>query len=162
MNTHNRLIGLALAAIGAPLLLIALQVAPAYPDSNKKLVIVVNKNNTVDELSANELRNIFLGKMSFWPNGASVKMCDLTEPAVDDESSSRAVLARRFLHKELTTLKIYWIKMIFSGKGRPPSSVGSADEVIRFVSSHEGGIGYVEPQYVTGEVKTIKITGSGG
>src|ERR1700719_3510916 len=44
------------------------------PNLTEPLVIVVNRSNPVDELSFDELRRIFLGNRSHWPNGRRITL----------------------------------------------------------------------------------------
>ena len=55
-------------------------------------------------------------------------------------------------------MKSYWQKMIFSGRDVPPPEKGSPDEVVAFVRSHGGGIGYVPAGTVLGAgVKVLVV-----
>jgi len=122
-----------------------------------QIAVVVHKDNPLAELSRSELAKIFLGKRSFWPWGQASDTCDLVEPGLDGQKTSRAVFSRRYLHKDLMILKNYWIKMIFSGKGHPPARFSDAEDVINFVSGKKNRIGYLPVDKVSDKVKVLKI-----
>ena len=139
---------------------IVVSAAPAAHSQTTKgwsLAIIVNKKNPVNTITQSELANIFLDKKSVWSAGMTIQTCDLIEPGVSEENSARAIFAEHILHKDMLSLKNYWIKMIFSAKRRPPVAFKHADDVIRFVSENPGGIGYVYANQVTGNVKTVQV-----
>ena len=44
---------------------------------------------------------------------------------------------------------------MFSGKGKPPKELGSDADVINFVSSNPGAIGYIDAGSVNESVKVV-------
>ena len=52
---------------------------------------------------------------------------------------------------------IYWKRLIFTGKGTPPTSFASDEKVVAFVARTPGAIGYVSTKAELKDVKTIKI-----
>lgn len=50
-------------------------------------------------------------------------------------------------------LKAHWSKLVFTGKGTPPTELASEQEVINFVASNPQAIGYVSAASVTDAVK---------
>ena len=129
----------------------------ADASSKRELVVIVNKANTVGSISKAELASIYLGKRKMWVTGDIVKPCDLQEPGVDEEQTSMGYFSARYLNKDMPTLKSYWIKMIFSGKGEPPPSFKKPEEVIRFVSENPGSLGYIYSDHVAGAVRVVPI-----
>ena len=45
--------------------------------------------------------------------------------------------------RSVVTVEVYWKRMIFSGKGIPPKELADDAEVIEFVRSNPGAVGYV-------------------
>jgi len=133
----------------------------ARESAGRDIVVVVNKLNPVETLSDKELANIFLGKKSVWSAGTPIVTCDLVEPGMDEKNTAMALFAEKFLHKDMVSLKSYWIKMIFSARRRPPLALGHPEDVIRFVSENRGGIGYVYAGQATEEVKVVRVRPSG-
>ena len=48
--------------------------AAAQPGSEQALAIIVNQSNPVENCSFDELRKIFLGERSHWPNGRRITL----------------------------------------------------------------------------------------
>lgn len=139
-------------------LLVALILAtPVLSWAGGDLVIIVNKSNKTNSLSHDEVKSIFLGKRSVWTLGGNILTCDLTEEDAGEDDSARAIFAKTFLHKDLHVLKSYWIKMIFSGRSRPPVTKKSAEAVKKFVSIHKDAIGYIYRQDMDDSVRELPV-----
>lgn len=138
--------------LGALLLLLAALQRPAA--AQQGFVVIVNASNPVSSLSADELSRIFLKKTARWENGSRVEPVDLAS-----SSAVRARFSQAVHGKGTAAVSAYWQKMIFSGREVPPAELGSAAEVIAFVASHRGGVGYVAEGTPLGEgVKAARIT----
>jgi len=127
------------------------------------LVIIVNNANPVDNLPAGELEKIYLGKRGFWEWGKPIKMADLIEENLHEDKSTRAVFSVQYLDKSLASLKSYWIRAIFAGRGQPPLVFGKSRDVINYVSENVGAIGYIRKKdFVPGKVKSLDILNGDG
>ena len=138
--------------LGALLLLLAALLQPAA--AQQGFVVIVHPSNPVASLTADELSRIFLKKTAKWGNGARVEPVDLAASSAVRGRFSQAVHG-----KGTAAISAYWQKMIFSGREVPPAELGTAAEVIAFVASHRGGVGYVAEGTTLGEgVKAIRIS----
>mgnify|MGYP001770312877 CR=1 FL=1 len=70
-------------------------------------------------------------------------------------SPARPQFNERVRGKNEQQLRSYWSRMIFTGKGQPPRSVASQEDVLRMVAATPGAIGYVDSKAVTGKVKVL-------
>jgi len=114
-----------------------------------EIAIVVHPSNTSD-VDKTSLSRIFLGKAkSFSAGGQAVPINQTESSAITDEFNSK------ILKKSESQLKSYWSKLVFTGKGTPPKSVGSDAEVISLVSSNPNLIGYIDAASVTSAVKVV-------
>lgn len=140
-------------------LALALWAVPGRSDaeSRRELMVIVNKANAVGSITRAELSSIYLGKRKTWATGEIVKPCDFQEPGVDEEQAAMGHFSVRYINKDLSSLKSYWIKMIFSGKGDPPPIFKKAEDVIRFVSENPGSLGYLYSDQVTGAVRVVPV-----
>jgi ABC-type phosphate transport system substrate-binding protein len=136
-------------------LLVALAAAPAARRAGAadSFVVVVNAGNPAVSLEAQTISDLFLKKSEAWPDGTKAAPVDL-----DENSSSRTSFSNRIHHKSTAAVKSYWQKMIFSGRDVPPPEKSSPDEVLAFVRSRRGGIGYVPASTVLGAgVKVLVV-----
>ncbi|MBF0292737.1 MAG: hypothetical protein HQK86_11345 [Nitrospinae bacterium] len=132
-------------------------IGQADASSKRELVVIVNKANSVGSISRAELSSIYLGKRKTWATGETVKPCDLQEAGVDEEQTAMGQFSARYINKDLSSLKNYWIKMIFSGKGDPPPLLKKVEDVIHFVSEDSGSLGYLYSDQVTGAVRVVPV-----
>lgn len=116
--------------------------------------IVVNSATPVSELAKRDVSNIFLKKKSRWENGDNAIPIDLSSNSPVREAFSRAVHGR-----SVSSIKNYWQRQIFSGREVPPQEAASNDDVIRFVGSNPGAIGYVsQGTSIPASVKVLNLT----
>ena len=115
-----------------------------------ELAIVVNPAYSGNSISTAEVRNLFQGKSNKLPNGVRAKMVDLPSG-----NAARAEFLSEVLHQSESELNRYWSRLIFSGKGRPPEVLDSADAVKRWVALNPEGIAYINSKDVDRSVKVV-------
>lgn len=113
-------------------------------------VVVVGNSTSTGELSAEQVRQLFLGKARTLPNGTAAVVLDLREG-----DPLRVTFVEQVLGKTEQQLLGHWAKMIFTGKGQPPRSVGSAREMLSVVESTPGAIGYIDEKQVSARVRVL-------
>lgn len=114
-----------------------------------EVVVVVGASNG-NSLSGSDVSRIFLGKLKKFGDGSSVTPVNLASG-----SDVRAAFEKNALGKSSSQIKAYWSKQVFSGKGKPPKELGSDADVINFVSSNPGAIGYIDAGSVNDSVKVV-------
>ncbi|HEY7514743.1 MAG TPA: hypothetical protein VIC87_09705 [Vicinamibacteria bacterium] len=80
---------------------------------------------------------IFLKKVQRWADGQSIEPVDLTATSVVRESFSESVLGM-----PVAGVRVYWMDRMSKGLWPPRTKETDAD-VIGYVASRPGGIGYV-------------------
>ena len=121
---------------------------PAEP-----LVIVVNRSNPVNDLSFDELRRIFLGNRSHWPNGRRITLV-MREPG---EAERRTVLHEVCGMNE-DQFKNHFVHGLFTGEILvSPKILSSPTGVRKFVFNVPGAIGYLRVADVDDTVKVVRI-----
>lgn len=119
----------------AALLILALSPAAGAVD----LVVVVNPRSKVEQLSRDDVINIFLGRYRQLPTGAPAEPLDM--PAGSPE---RASFYKRLVGKDLAEINAYWARLVFSGRTMPPEEVGSAEQVLELVAGRPGAVAYMD------------------
>ena len=123
--------------------------------SKQGLAIIVNRENSIDNLSMTDLRSMFLGERSHWPNGRRITLV-MMEPGQPERETllrdvcrmSESDLRRRFLQGLLTG------EVLVS-----PKTLSSPAGVRKFVFNVPGAIGYVRSEDVDDSVKVVRIDG---
>ena len=128
------------------ILMMALQPLPA-----EELVVVTASDN-VEDLNIDDVARIFLGKVNKFPSGEEVVPLNM-----DPSDPSFADFARVVLKKSPSQLKAYWAKRIFTGKGKPPRSIGNSEELRALVASDKRYLSYLDKNNVDHTVRWVIV-----
>ncbi|WP_394192099.1 phosphate ABC transporter substrate-binding protein [Pseudoalteromonas atlantica] len=113
-----------------------------------EVAVIVNPANT-NQLDANAIKKIYLGKSKSFDDGVKVNPVNQDGNNVADEFNDKVV------GKSGSQLNAYWSKLVFTGKGTPPEKLSNDQAVIDFVSSNTDGIGYIDSAKITDSVKVV-------
>jgi ABC-type phosphate transport system substrate-binding protein len=113
------------------------------------VVVIVHPKNPVNEMDAETVQKIFLGKAKSFPSGEIVLPLDQKE-----DNPLKQAFYENVVNKPLTQLKAYWSKLIFTGKGQPPRAVPS-EEIVDLIARNPNMIAYVNEDQVTDQVKIV-------
>ena len=121
----------------------------------ESLAIIVNLANPVDNLSTAELRSIFLGERSHWPNGRRITLV-MMEPGQPE----RDALLREVCRMSESDFRRRILQGLFTGDVLvSPKTLATPVGVRKFVFNVPGAIGYLRPEDVDQSVKVIRIDG---
>ncbi len=99
------------------------------------------------------LRSIFLGELTRWTDGTPVRAVDQSL-----RSPVRATFSESALGQTPSALNAYWSQRVMSGRFSPPRVKAGDEEVLAFVRSNVGAIGYVSAGAAPPEgVKVLKV-----
>lgn len=117
------------------------------------VIVVVNAANPTTSLKREQLSQIFLRHTSTWSTGGEILPVDQI-----DRSPAYLAFARDIMRQSESALKRYWQERIFSGNESPPPERVTDSEVLVYVRSNTGAIGYVREGTDLGAgVKSITI-----
>ena len=123
--------------------------------SGHVLVFIVNKTSPLDNLSSQDLRKVFLGERSQWPDGHRITLV-----MQESGQEEREVFLRLVCHMQEADYNRYMLQAVFTGSIQGgPRLLSSASGVTRFVSLVPGAIGYVYADETNDSVKVIKVDG---
>ena len=123
----------------------ALANAPGYR-------VIVNVENDVTKVQRAFLADAFLKKTSRWPDGEVVRPVDLST-----DSTVRRRFTQDLLDRSVTSVKHYWQRVLFSGRDVPPPELETEQEVVDYVKSHPGAVGYVSAGADVSGVKVVAV-----
>ncbi|NJD19259.1 MAG: phosphate ABC transporter substrate-binding protein [Gemmatimonadetes bacterium] len=138
-------------------IIVALVAAFAFgagPGQAQEFQVVVNPSSGTSEISAAELSKIFQKKSTKLPSGEAAKPVDLGKDSGVREAFSKSVHGR-----STAQIESYWQQQIFAGKDVPPDQKASDTDVLAFVASTPGAIGYVSAGAGASGVKVVKVAG---
>jgi ABC-type phosphate transport system substrate-binding protein len=120
----------------------------------ESLAIIVNQANPTDDLPFKELRALFLGERSHWPNGRRITLV-MMEPGPE-----RDAVLREVCRMSESDFRRHFLQGLLTGEVLvSPKNLATAVGVRKFVFNVPGAIGYVRPEDVDESVKVIRING---
>lgn len=132
--------------------LLALLCAAPRMAHAQNVAVVVNTANTLEEISTDKLRRLYLGQTKTFPNGSHARLARFTP--------SGPVFDRAALGLQPEIVRSRWMAMIFRGEATTlPSELASAEDMKRFVREHADAIGFLPAGQADGTVKVIAIEG---
>ena len=114
--------------------------------------IIINPASSMSVVSRKELAAVYLKKTAKWRDGTPAVPVDLSEDA-----PARSGFSRDVLGKPTQAVKAYWNQQIFSGRSAPPAEKRSDADVVAFVRSTPGAVGYVSASTPTPGVKLLAV-----
>jgi ABC-type phosphate transport system substrate-binding protein len=114
--------------------------------------IVANPSVPTSSLTRTALSRVFLKKSHNWPDGSPAVPVDLVIGSPTREAFSHDVHGRGS-----AAIDAYWQKQVFSGREVPPITKATDSEVIAYVRSTPGAIGYVSAGVPTAGVRSVDI-----
>jgi ABC-type phosphate transport system substrate-binding protein len=117
-----------------------------------KFVVVVNGSNPATTMTKKELSRLFLKQVLVWGHGAKAIPIDL-----DARAPVRAQFSLDVLGRPVAAVQGYWNLKVFSGAVVPPDQRPSESQVIQFVASNPGAVGYVSPTAALQGVKVLQV-----
>jgi ABC-type phosphate transport system substrate-binding protein len=116
-----------------------------------EVVLVVGKQSPIESLSRHEINDIFLGNVTRLPNVGKIVPLDRSEDKV------RAEFYQDYTGKTLPQVKAHWAKHIFTGRGYPPKTVSSVEELKQILRSNPNAIGYAAPDKVDESMRVLTM-----
>lgn len=119
--------------------------------------VIVNPATPVSSISRDQLSRVFLRKVSHWDGGPAVAPVDLGGAASERASATRDAFSRAVLHRGAGMVTAYWQRQIFSGRQLPPPERASEADVVAYVRSTPGAVGYVSDDVDVHGVKVVDV-----
>jgi hypothetical protein len=114
--------------------------------------LIIHPANPAAVVDRRMVADVFLKKISRWPDGEPVRPVDLPPDSAVRQRFSLGVLSR-----SASAVRHYWQQAIFSGRGLPPPELAGDEQVIRYVLNHRGAVGYISTQTELGGAKELTL-----
>ena len=114
------------------------------------IVAVVSAKSSVIRLNTRQLADIFLGRVSRFPDGTLAVPVDLV-----GGSAERDQFYAKVAGKTPAQIKAYWSKIIFTGRGQPPRVVQNGSDMKKYIAANIDAIGYIDSTLVDDSVRVL-------
>ncbi|HOJ04870.1 MAG TPA: hypothetical protein PK916_12805 [Bacteroidota bacterium] len=101
-----------------------------------QMVVITHASVPVKSISVRELLDVYTLNQSRWDDGTRITV-------VDVKSGKGRDAFFEYIGMSPEEMQRIWLRKQFTGKARPPRSVGSEEDVVDLVAATEGAIGYV-------------------
>lgn len=112
---------------------------------------VIIGNTSEKELSEDQVKMIYLGKVSRWKDGKKIILVTLKKGTTHESFMTNC------LNKRSRNFTLYWKQRMFTGRGVMPRTFNTEEEMINFVKNTEGAIGYISDTMTDSLPKAISI-----
>ena len=131
------------------LLLTGLLIVPALLAND--VVVVANPSVKSSEVSADEMKLVFLGQKTSLSDGSSV------EPVLAQGGAAHEAFLKTYVGKTDPALRNHFKSLVFTGKGSMPKSLASDADIVAYVTKTKGAIGYISAAAPVGGAKKLMI-----
>lgn len=115
-----------------------------------EILVIVNAQNSVITLEKKQVVDLFMGRVSAFPNGQSAETLDLKTG-----TPLRARFYKTLTGKNEAQVDAYWATLIFAGRMSPPKQLADEQTLIAEVASNTEAIAYVTRQALPKNVKIV-------
>lgn len=122
------------------ILLIAASAVPAsFAAAPVRLVVAVSASQSVDDLSSGDLRRIYVGDMTRWPDGHRI-----VPVMLPPRSRASEAFLKHVVRMSAIDFAQEWIGVVFRGRApAPPVVVATAADALDFVAGHPDAIAVI-------------------
>ncbi len=121
---------------------------------NAEVLIIANAQNPVDALERREVVDLFMGRVTAFPNGRPAQTLDYSSGTPLRETFYRALTG-----KSESRVDAYWATLIFAGRMSPPRQYRNEAAIIEIVANNPSAIAYVGRQPLPPSVKVLMELG---
>ena len=114
------------------------------------LLVIVHKDNSLERLERKQVVDLFMGRVTAFPNGQSAQTLDLRAG-----TPLRARFYKALTGKSEAQVDAYWATLIFAGRMSPPKQYGDDRAIIQAVAENPAAIAYVPRQTLPSTVKVV-------
>ena len=144
----SRLLSIALIALLLPTAA-PVALAQAQPAG---FVVIVNPAHAIGSADRKFLSDVFLKKITRWPDDTAIAPVDLSPRA-----EVRARFSEDVLQRSVAAVRNYWRQNVFSGRDVPPPEFETDSDIVAYVSRNPGAIGYVSAAANVSGARVVQI-----
>ena len=107
-----------------------------------RLIVVAASSQTVSDLSSGDLRRIYIGQMTRWPDGRRI-----VPVMLPPRSHASEAFLKHIVRMSAIDFAQEWIGAVFRGRApAPPVVIATQADVLRFVASHSEAVAVISDE----------------
>lgn len=118
--------------------------------SSAEIVVIVNADSSINELTHKQVVDLFMGRVTAFPNNKPAVTLDL-----EAGTSLRSHFYKALTGKSEAQVDAYWATLVFAGRMTQPKQYDSEKTLIRTVADNTSAIAYVDKQPLPANVKVV-------
>jgi ABC-type phosphate transport system substrate-binding protein len=118
---------------------------------DESIGVIVNKGNSLSSINARILRNIYLGKQTFWPDNKIIVVAMLKGGKIHEK------FLKTIVQQNSSQFSLYWKNQTFTGTGVAPKIFDTDAELKAFIKDNPGAIGYISLSGIDDSVKKLPV-----
>jgi hypothetical protein len=115
------------------------------------VVVVANRHVQISQISSGDLRDIFTGVRSRFPDGSPAV------PVTLKGGPAHEVFLKNHVGKGPEEFRTLWRKAVFTGQGAMPRAFDSEAALLEYVAATPGALGYVSKLSPQDSVKALSV-----
>lgn len=115
-----------------------------------EILVIVNAQNSITALEKKQVMDLFMGRVSAFPNGQAAETLDLKTG-----TPLRVHFYKTLTGKNEAQVDAYWATLIFAGRMSPPKQLADEKTLIAEVANNAKAIAYVTRQTLPKNVKIV-------
>jgi hypothetical protein len=119
------------------------------------VAVIVNPQNTLDDIKLAVLRKVVLGDLTFWPNHSSIAL--VLRPTGTPEQDT---MLKTIAGMNDSQFRQFWSTKVFRGEvPAEPLVVPSNGMAIEYVATHRGAVAFLRGRDTRSDLKILKVDG---
>ncbi|VUD42456.1 hypothetical protein TDB9533_00695 [Thalassocella blandensis] len=114
------------------------------------ILVIVNADSSVDGLTHKQAVDLFMGRVTAFPNNKPAVTLDL-----ETGTPLRAHFYKALTGKSEAQVDAYWATLVFAGRMTQPKQYDSEQTLIQTVADNSSAIAYVDKQPLPANVKVV-------
>jgi ABC-type phosphate transport system substrate-binding protein len=115
------------------------------------MLIIAHQDVPETTVTTKDLQEIFLGKRVQWKDNTAI------HPVTVKDQELHSAFLKQYVNKSLAKWNAHWKRMVFTGNGTPPKQFDTQQELLEYVATTVGAIGYVDADTPVKNVTIIEV-----
>lgn len=115
-----------------------------------ELYVVMGTNSPLVQLTLQQIKNLFLGRLISLPNGGTALPIDQPEG-----SPLREAFYQQVANLSAAQAKAHWARLYFTGRGNPPREGSDSKEIKLWLNRTPNTISYIEKSALDNSVRVL-------